>query len=77
MTGIVQIVEHASKSPHIVISRKLPLNIASPTGSVRIDSVFVMISGHKKLFHVVMNVNIPSVATLPNLLEIPENTASS
>ena len=62
ITGIVQIAEHASKSPQRVISRKLPLNIASPTGNVRIDSVFVTISGHRKLFQVVTNVNIPRVA---------------
>ena len=61
-TGIVQMTEHASKSPQRVISRKLPLNIASPTGSVRIDSEFVMINGHIKLFQVVTNVNIESVA---------------
>ena len=61
-TGIVQITEQASKSPQRVISRKLPLNIASPTGRVLIDSEFVIIKGHIKLFQVVTNVNIDSVA---------------
>ena len=61
-TGIVQITEHASKSPHRVISLKLPLNMASPTGSVLIDSVFVTIKGHIKLFQVVTKVNMASVA---------------
>jgi hypothetical protein len=61
-TGIVQITEHASKSPHKISSLKLPLNIAKPTGKVLIDSVFVTINGHIKLFQVVTNVNIESVA---------------
>ena len=61
-TGIVQITAQASKSPQRVISLKLPLNIAKPTGRVRIDSVFVTISGHIKLFHVVTKVKIVNVA---------------
>ena len=56
------ITEQANKSPHRVISLKLPLNIASPTGNVLIDSEFVTISGHIKLFQLVTNVNIASVA---------------
>ena len=62
ITGIVQITEQANKSPHRVISLKLPLKIAKPTGSVLIDSVFVTIKGHIKLFHVVTNVKIERVA---------------
>ena len=61
-TGIVQTTEHANKSPHKVSSLKLPLNIAKPTGKVLIDSVLVTIKGHIKLFQVVTNVNIESVA---------------
>ena len=61
-TGIVQITEQANKSPHNVISLKLPLKMASPTGNVLIDSVFVTISGHIKLFQVDTNVKIASVA---------------
>ena len=64
ITGMVQITEQARSSPQSVISLKLPLNIASPTGSVRILSEFVTISGHIKLFHVVTKVNIASVATV-------------
>lgn len=40
--------------------------MASPTGSVRILSLFVTIKGHIKLFQVVTNVNIASVATVGN-----------
>ena len=61
--GIVQITEHASKSPHNVTSLKLPLKIANPTGKVLIDSVFVTINGHIKLFQLVTNVNIARVET--------------
>ena len=64
ITGMVQITEQARSSPQSVISLKLPLNIASPTGSVRILSEFVTISGHIKLFHVVTNVKIARVATV-------------
>lgn len=60
---MVQITEHANKSPHKVISLKLPLKIAKPTGNVLIDSLFVTINGHIKLFQLVTNVNIESVAT--------------
>lgn len=66
ITGIVQITEHAKSSPHKVISLKLPLKIASPTGSVRMPSEFVTINGHIKLFHVVTKVNSASVATVGN-----------
>ena len=66
ITGIVHITEHANKSPHIVISLKLPLKIASPTGSVRMLSEFVMIKGHIKLFQVVTNVKIVRVTTAGN-----------
>ncbi len=62
ITGTEQIHEHAISSPHIVISLNELLKIVSPTAIVRIDSVFVTISGHIKLFHVVTNVKIPSVA---------------
>ena len=65
-TGIVQITEHASKSPHKVISLKLPLNIAKPTGNVRILSVLVIIKGHIKLFQVVTKVNMDKVTTAGN-----------
>ena len=64
ITGIVQITEQASNSPHKVTSLKLPLNIASPTGNVRIPSEFVTINGHIKLFQLVTNVKIANVATV-------------
>ena len=63
MTGNVQITEQASRSPHRVISLKLPLNIANPTGKVLMLSVFVTIKGHIKLFQLETNVKIASVAT--------------
>ena len=66
VTGIEQITEQASNSPHKVVSLKLPLKIASPTGKVLILSVFVTIKGHIKLFHVETNVNIASVAIVGN-----------
>ena len=66
ITGIVHITEQASSSPHWVISLKLPLYIASPTGSVRMLSVFVTINGHIKLFQLVTKVNIASVAIVGN-----------
>ena len=62
ITGIVHITEQAKSSPQRVISLKLPLNIASPTGRVLILSVFVTINGHIKLFQVLTNVNMASVA---------------
>jgi len=62
-TGNVQITEHAKSSPQSVISLKLPLNIARPTGNVLIPSEFVTINGHMKLFQVDTNVNIAKVAT--------------
>ena len=62
MVGMVQITAQASKSPQFVISLKLPLKIASPTGKVRIPSEFVTIRGHIKLFQLEMNVKIDSVA---------------
>ena len=58
ITGIVHTTEQASKSPQRVISLKLPLNAAKATGNVLIESVFVTINGHIKLFHVVTNVKI-------------------
>lgn len=64
ITGIVQMTEHAKSSPQSVISRKLPLKTANPTGKVRILSVFVTIKGHIKLFQVVTKVNSESVATV-------------
>ena len=64
MTGIVHITEQAKSSHHCVISRKLPLYIASPTGKVRIPSEFVTIKGHIKLFQVLTNVKIAKVATV-------------
>ena len=36
MTGITEITAHAMSCPHSVVSLKLPLKIASPTGKVRI-----------------------------------------
>ena len=62
ITGIEQIQAQATNSPQSVISLKEPLKIVSPTASVRIDSVFVTISGHIKLFQVVTKVNIVNVA---------------
>ena len=62
MTGIVQMQEHAMSSPHRVISLKEPLNIVSPTASVLIESVFVTIKGHIKLFHAATNVKTAKVA---------------
>ena len=56
--------EQAKSSPHNVTSLKLPLNIASPTGNVRIPSEFVTISGHIKLFQVVTKVNNAKVITV-------------
>lgn len=64
ITGIVQITEHARSSPQSVISLKLPLKMANPTGNVLIPSEFVTINGHIKLFQLVTNVNIASVATV-------------
>lgn len=64
ITGIVHITEQARSSPHKVISLKLPLYIASPTGKVRMLSEFVTIKGHIKLFQFVTNVKIASVATV-------------
>ena len=61
ITGSEQITEKALKAPHCVISRKLPLNSANPRGSVRKDSEFVTISGHIKLFQVVIKVKIARV----------------
>ena len=63
MTGIEQIQEQAINSPQRVTSLKEPLNIVSPTASVRIESVFVTINGHIKLFQVITNVKIAKVAT--------------
>ena len=57
-----QIVEQAISSPHKVISLKELLNTVSPTASVRIDSVFVTISGHIKLFQAETKVNTERVA---------------
>ena len=62
MVGIVQIRAHANKSPQAVISLKLPLKMASPTGKVLIDSEFVTINGHIKLFQLEMKVKIDNVA---------------
>ena len=61
ITGIVHTTEQASNSPQRVISLKLPLNAAKATGNVLIESVFVTIKGHIKLFHVVTNVKIARV----------------
>ena len=62
MTGTEQIHEHAISSPHIVISRKEPLNMLNPTARVRILSVLVTIRGHIKLFQLVTKVNMDKVA---------------
>lgn len=59
---MVQIAAQASKSPQAVISLKLPLKDANPTGKVLILSEFVMISGHIKLFQVETNVKIAKAA---------------
>lgn len=63
ITGNVQITEQASKSPQSVISRKLPLKIANPTGRVRILSVFVTIKYYIKLFQLDTKVKIAKVET--------------
>ena len=63
ITGIDKITEQAVKSPHIIISLKLPLNCDIATGNVVMDSEFVTINGHIKLFHVVMNVKSANVTT--------------
>lgn len=57
ITGTDKITEQAVKSPHMTVSRKLPLNCASATGSVVILGEFVTIKGHIKLFQVVTKVN--------------------
>ena len=54
----------AINSPHIVISLNELLKIVNPTAKVRMLSVFVTIKGHIKLFQVVTNVKIASVATV-------------
>src|SRR5574344_317682 len=64
IVGIVQITAQASKSPQTVISLKLPLKTASPTGSVLIESEFVTIKGHIKLFQLEMNVKMDNVAII-------------
>ena len=56
-----QITQYAVSSPHKVISLKLPLKFASPTGRVLIASEFVTIKGHIKLFQLEIKVNIASV----------------
>ena len=62
ITGIEQIQEQAINSPQSVISLNEPLKIVNPTARVLIESVFVTISGHIKLFQVVTKVNIDNVA---------------
>ena len=62
IVGMVQITAQASKSPQFVISLKLPLKMASPTGKVRMLSEFVTINGHMKLFQLDINVKIDNVA---------------
>lgn len=52
----------ASKSPQTVISLNELLNTANPRGRVLIDSEFVTISGHIKLFQLDINVKIDNVA---------------
>ena len=52
----------SKKDSNKLISLKEDLKIVSPTARVRIESVFVTIRGHIKLFHVVTNVNTDSVA---------------
>ena len=63
ITGIEHTQAQAESSPHIVISLKELLKTAKPTVNVRIESVFVAIKGHKKLFQVVIKVKTASVAT--------------
>lgn len=62
IVGIPQITEQASKSPHRVTSLKLPFSAARPTGKVLIESEFVIISGHIKLFQLLTNVKIDRAA---------------
>ena len=62
ITGSESITEQAIKSPQAMISLKLPLNCDIATGSVVISVELVTIKGHIKLFQVVINVNIDSVA---------------
>src|SRR5574344_977679 len=64
ITGMVQITAQASKSPHAVISLKLPLKAASPTVMVLIESESVTIRGHIKLFQVETKVNIARVTSV-------------
>ena len=66
ITGNAQMTEHANKSPHNVISLKLPLNIAKPTGKVLILSVLVTINGHIKLFQLDTKVKIDKVTMAGN-----------
>ena len=66
ITGIIQITAHARSSPQRVISLKLPLNIANPTGKVLIPSLLVTINGHIKLFQFKTNVKIVKVTTAGN-----------
>lgn len=63
ITGIIQITAHARSSPQRVISLKLPLNIANPTGRVLIPSLLVTINGHIKLFQFKTNVKMVKVTT--------------
>ena len=62
MTGIEQIQEQAINSPQRVISLNEPLKMVKPTARVRIESVFVTIKGHIKLFQVVIKVKMANVA---------------
>ena len=68
IAGIQDITQHAQSAPQSVNSTKLSLNSFSPTLSVRIFWVFVIINGHIKLFHVPMKVNIAKV-TMAGVLE--------
>ena len=52
----------AINSPQRVISLKEDLKTVSPTVNVRIESVFVTINGHMKLFQVLTKVKIAKVA---------------
>ena len=61
IAGRVQTAEYAINWAQSVVSLKLPLNSASATGSVFIESELVTINGHIKLFQALMNVKIPRV----------------
>ena len=61
ITGSTDTQEQAISSPQSIISLKLPLNIANPTGKVNNELLFVTIKGHIKLFQTEIKENIAIV----------------